>query len=175
MPSPAEAIGVADGADLSSPTGRPMLPIDRILAPTDFSKHSEAAVRTACELAHRLGAELHLLHVLSDVVVPAGPDPMLISSMPPEYYREVESQARQTLDSLCPGDWPLPSKVVTEVRWGDAVDEIHAYASEKAIDLIVVATHGRTGLAHVLLGSVAERIVREAPCPVLTIRDKKTR
>lgn len=152
-----------------------MLQIDRILAPTDFSTHSEGAVQAAFELADRLGAELHLLHILSDVVVPAGPDPMLISSMPPEYYREIESQAKQTLDSLCPDDAPRPSRVVTEVRWGDAVDEIHAYASEQAIDLIVIATHGRTGLAHVLLGSVAERIVREAPCPVLTIRDKKPR
>ncbi|QDV33396.1 universal stress protein [Tautonia plasticadhaerens] len=152
-----------------------MLQIDRILAPTDFSKHSEAAVRTACELADRLGAELHLVHVLSDVVVPAGPDPMLISSMPPEYYREVEAQARRTLETLCPADWPRPRRVVAEARWGDAVDEIHAYAAEQAVDLIVIATHGRTGLAHVLLGSVAERIVREAPCPVLTIRDKKAR
>src|SRR6056297_3017175 len=101
MPDPAEAIGVAEEAVIPEPSGRPMLQLDRILAPTDFSKHSEAAVRTACELAERLGAELHLLHVLSDVVVPAGPDPMLISSMPPEYYQEIESQARQTLDSLC--------------------------------------------------------------------------
>lgn len=151
-----------------------MLSMSRILAPTDFSSHSEGSVRFACELAERLGAELHLLHVLSDVVVPAGPDPMLISSMPPEYYREIEDQSRQTLSGLCCGDdWPKPPSVVTEVRWGDPVDEINAYASELIIDLIVVATHGRTGLAHVLLGSVAERIVREAPCPVLTIRDKK--
>jgi nucleotide-binding universal stress UspA family protein len=150
-----------------------MLQIDRILAPTDFSSHSEGSVRFACELAERLGAELHLIHVLSDVVVPAGPDPMLISSMPPEYYREIEDQSRQTLESLCAPDWPRPPRVVTEVRWGDPVDEINAYASEKGVDVIVVATHGRTGLAHVLLGSVAERIVREAPCPVLTIRDKK--
>ncbi|RUL87665.1 universal stress protein [Tautonia sociabilis] len=150
-----------------------MIQIDRILAPTDFSKHSEAAVRFACELADRLGAELHLLHVLSEVVVPAGPDPMLVASMPPEYYKEIEDQARQTLATICAADWPKPRAVVSEIRWGDAVDEIHDYATEHGIDLIVVSTHGRTGLAHVLLGSVAERIVREAPCPVLTIRDKK--
>ncbi len=58
------------------------------------------------------------------------------------------------------------------MRWGDAVDAIVGYARDHAIDLIVIATHGRTGLGHVLLGSVAERIVREAPCPVLTIRDR---
>ena len=151
-----------------------MFQIDRILAPTDFSTHSEASVRFACGLTDRLGAELHLLHVLSDVVVPAGPDPMLISSMPPEYYREIEEQSRLRLDTLCGPDWPRPDRSISEVRWGDPVDEINAYAAEHAVDLIIVATHGRTGLAHVLLGSVAERIVREAPCPVLTIRDKKS-
>ena len=152
-----------------------MLPIDRILAPNDFSSHAEAATRAAFELAERLGASVHLLHVLSDVVVPAGPDPMLVSSMPPEYYREVEQQAADTLGSLVRDDWPKPAGVTFEVRWGDPVDQIRAYASKHAIDLVVVATHGRTGLAHVLLGSVAERIVREAPCPVLTIRDRAPR
>ena len=144
-----------------------MLQIDRILAPTDFSTHSEGAVRFACELAERLGAELHLLHVLSDVVVPAGPDPMLISSMPPEYYREVEDQARQTLGSQGCGDgWPRPPRVVNEVRWGDAVDEIHAYAADRTIDLIVVATHGRTGFPRpARLGRRADRPRGPLPRP----------
>ena len=61
------------------------------------------------------------------------------------------------------------------MRWGSPVEAIVDYASEKKIELIVIATHGRTGLSHVLLGSVAERIVREAPCPVLTIRDSRAR
>jgi nucleotide-binding universal stress UspA family protein len=67
----------------------------------------------------------------------------------------------------------VPS-VETAVRRGDSVEEIIAYAAERRVDLIVIATHGRTGLGHVLLGSVAERIVRESPCPVLTIRDRTT-
>jgi nucleotide-binding universal stress UspA family protein len=62
--------------------------------------------------------------------------------------------------------------VVTAVRWGSPVESIVAYAIDQHIDLIVIATHGRTGLSHVLLGSVAERIVREAPCPVLTLRER---
>jgi nucleotide-binding universal stress UspA family protein len=69
-------------------------------------------------------------------------------------------------------EWGRPARLETAVRWGDPIDSIHAYARDHAIDLIVVATHGRTGLGHVLLGSVAERILREAPCPVLTIRDR---
>lgn len=152
-----------------------MLAIDRILAPTDFSPHAECAVRFACELAARFDAQLHLLHVLSDVAVPAGPDPMLIATMPPEYYREQEERSKQALERLVRDDWPRPREVVAEVRWGDPIDQIHGYAKDRQIDLVAIATHGRTGLAHVLLGSVAERIIREASCPVLTIRENSNR
>lgn len=148
--------------------------IRSILAPTDFSKHAAKAVRYACLLAERLGAELHLLHVLSDIV-PVGPDPMLTPVLPPEYYAEAKEQALTTLSALLEPDWGQPAAVKSSVCWGDPVEEIANYAREGAIDLIVVATHGRTGLSHVLLGSVAERIVREAPCPVLTIRDREGR
>jgi universal stress protein A len=149
-----------------------VIEIRSILAPTDFSKHAAKAVRYACLLAERLGAELHLLHVLSDIV-PVGPDPMLTAVLPPEYYEEAQEQSLQMLDRTLLPEWGRPSAVATAVRWGEPVEEIVVYAREQAIDLIVVATHGRTGLSHVLLGSVAERIVREAPCPVLTIRDRE--
>ncbi len=150
-----------------------MVEIRRILAPTDFSHHAEAAVAYAAGLAERLGAELHLLHVLSEVVTPIGPDPMLVSAIPPEFYTETEAQSQAALESLLRVEWGQPTHVVCTVRWGDAIDVIHSYARDQAIDLIVISTHGRTGLGHVLLGSVAERIVREAPCPVLTIRDRE--
>jgi nucleotide-binding universal stress UspA family protein len=146
--------------------------IKKILAPTDFSKHASTAVRYACELAECLGAELHLLHILADLVVPAGPDPMLVAGMPPEYYAEAEEQAKRTLETLPPTDYPKPASVVRATRWGEAVEEVIAYATEHSIDLIAIATHGRTGIGHFLLGSAAERILREAPCPVLTIRDR---
>jgi nucleotide-binding universal stress UspA family protein len=146
-----------------------VIEIGSILAPTDFSAHSEQAVRYACGLAARLGTELHLLHVLSEIL-PAGPDPLLMPVMPPEYYEENEQRARETLGRLLQPAWGSPRSVVTAVRWGSPVEAIVAYAVDSKVDLIVIATHGRTGLSHVLLGSVAERIVREAPCPVLTIR-----
>lgn len=149
-----------------------MIEIRTILAPTDFSAHAEGALRFACGLAERLGATLHLLHALPDVV-PVGPDPMLVPTFPPEYYHEAEARALASLRQAIPPGCDRPAKVEVAVRWGDPVDAIVAYASEHRIDLIVTATHGRTGLSHVLLGSVAERIVREAPCPVLTIRDRK--
>ena len=147
-----------------------MIEIHKIMAPADFSAHSEEAVRYACGLAERLGAELHLLHILSDVL-PGGPDPLLMPVMPPEYYSESEDRAEQSLCRLLDPKWGTPRAVVTEVRWGSPVESIVSYAADHRVDLIVIATHGRTGLSHVLLGSVAERIVREAPCPVLTIRD----
>jgi universal stress protein A len=145
--------------------------IRKILAPNDFSAHAENAVRYACGLAVRLGAELHLLHALSEIV-PTGPDPLLTPVLPPEYYRESEVQSRQALKKQLDPSWGTPPVVELAVRWDSPVEGIVAYAREAAIDLIVIATHGRTGLSHVLLGSVAERIVREAPCPVLTIRSR---
>jgi nucleotide-binding universal stress UspA family protein len=150
-----------------------LLEIRSILAPTDFSHHAEAALRYAAALAERLDATLHLLHVLADVV-PVGPDPLLIPSYPPEYYAESEAQSREALGHVLDAIEPKPPAVETAVRWGEAVDGIVGYAADRHIDLIVVATHGRTGLGHALLGSVAERIVREAPCPVLTIRNRDT-
>ena len=149
-----------------------MIEVKKILAPTDFSLHSDRALRYACQLAERLGSELHLIHVLADVV-PASPDPMLISVLPPEFYTETEERAAASLKTHIKPDWGNPPTLHTAVRWGGAVEAIVEYASEHKIDLIVISTHGRTGLSHVLLGSVAERIVREAPCPVLTIRDRQ--
>jgi nucleotide-binding universal stress UspA family protein len=90
--------------------------------------------------------------------------------MPPEFYQENEVRARETLTNLLDPAWGTPRALVTAVRWGSPVEAIVDYASEKKIELIVIATHGRTGLSHALLGSVAERILREAPCPVLTLR-----
>ncbi len=142
-----------------------------ILAPTDFSPHAGVALRHACGLAHKLGAELHLLHVLPDFV-PASPDPILAPSLPPEYFTQAEAKAREALANLLDPTWGIPTSVRPAVHWGSAVEGIVSYAKDHAIDLVVIATHGRTGLRHALLGSVAERIIREAPCPVLTVRDR---
>jgi nucleotide-binding universal stress UspA family protein len=111
---------------------------------------------------------------LPEVVAPIAPEPMLLPTLPPEYYTESEATARESLGKLVRPDWGKPGAIDTVVRWGDTVSAIVSYASEKDIGLIVIATHGRSGLGHVLLGSVAERIVREAPCPVLTVRNRET-
>ena len=148
-----------------------MIEIRTILAPTDFSRHAEAALKYACALAEKFGATLHLLHVLSDLV-PVGPDPMIAPILPPDYYRETEKAARESLKKLIDPSWSRPAEVAIQVVWGTPVEAVVDYARKHPIDLIVIATHGRTGLSHVFLGSVAERIVREALCPVLTIRDR---
>jgi nucleotide-binding universal stress UspA family protein len=150
-----------------------MLELKNILAPTDFSHHAESGLRYACGLAERFGATLHLVHVLPEVVAPVGPEPMILPSLPAEYYDEAQAAALATLEQCLLAEWGKPVRVERAVRWGDSVQGIVSHARDQKIDLIVLATHGRTGLGHVLLGSVAERIVREAPCPVLTVRDKR--
>jgi nucleotide-binding universal stress UspA family protein len=155
-----------------------MLEIRSILAPTDFSEHAAKALRYAAGLAERLGAALHLLHVLPDVVAMApdlvtGPTDMVIApALPPEYYRATAAESREALGRVLDPSWGAVPSVETAVRRGDPVEAIKDYAAGQGIDLIVIATHGRTGLGHVLLGSVAEQIIRRAPCPVLTIRDR---
>jgi len=149
-----------------------MIDFKRVLAPTDFSESSEEALRQACWLAERFGAELHVLHVLTEIV-PTGPDPLMMPVMPPQFYQDDENRAQKALEGVIKPSWEKPASVKTAVRWGSAAEAIVDYATEQGIDLIVISTHGRTGLSHILLGSVAERIVREAPCPVLTIRRRK--
>jgi len=149
-----------------------MINFKRVLAPSDFSESSEEALRQACWLAERFGAELHVLHVLTEIV-PTGPDPLMMPVMPPQFYQDDEDKAHRSLEGVIKPSWGKPPSIKTAVRWGSAAEAIVDYAAEQAIDLIVISTHGRTGLSHILLGSVAERIVREAPCPVLTIRRRK--
>ena len=145
---------------------RDVIEIKSILAPTDFSAHSEQAVRYACRLAERLGSELHLLHVLSEIL-PAGPDPLLMPVMPAQFYKENEDRAHETLDRSLDPAWGKPATVVTAVKWGSPVESIVSYADDHQIDLIVIATHGRTGLEPRAsgLGGRADRSRGPLPCP----------
>jgi nucleotide-binding universal stress UspA family protein len=143
----------------------------RILFPTDFSELSRTAENCACELAKQFGAELHVLHVLQDffLSVPQTAAALLI---PPQVLQDVVNSAEAEIQKV-----PSPAragelKVVRVVRIGSTYDAIVAYAQESNIDLIVIGTHGRTGLRHMLLGSVAERVVQHAKCAVLTVPSK---
>lgn len=132
--------------------------IQRILFATDFSKPARNAQSYAVALAEKFGAQLHAFHAVNeDVFVPA---PDLAS-------RWIESEVARCRQQLSADMGSVSAK--QEVRPGNAVQEIIKYASDERIDLIVIATHGRTGLSHALLGSIAEKVVRLATCPVLTV------
>jgi nucleotide-binding universal stress UspA family protein len=141
--------------------------LDKILAPTDLSSRAETAVQYAHALAERFGAELHVLHVAADLDEAArlhGATGVLDTSTGADDYD-------RWLAALL-GE-PGTVRRVEAVRIGtDPADTICHYARAEAIDLIVMATHGRTGLMHLFLGSVAERVLRDAPCPLLTLRSQ---
>jgi universal stress protein A len=142
--------------------------IQRILFPTDFSAASSAALKYACELAAKYDAELHLLHTLESHLATT-PDFALGLDLP-KYVAESRTAAEKSLADVLDPDWSQGRTVVRALVDGSPKVEIAPYARQHQIDMIVLATHGRTGLAHVLLGSVAESVVRTAPCPVLTVR-----
>jgi len=140
-----------------------MLPVKTILHPTDFSEHSQYAFRLACSLARDYGARLIVAHVMSPHLYNSpemGPlilDPVMI-----------EQESKMRLLALKPAD----DHVVVDHRLciGGAAAEIIAVAQDEKCDLIVMGTHGRSGFGRLLLGSVAEAVLRRAPCPVLTLK-----
>ena len=146
-----------------------MIDLHRILVPTDLSKHSTNALNYAVAFAEKFGAELHLLHVVQDLSMLL-PDPVIAGPpvMPP--VDQLTGAVRAALDRTIAEHHLGHLTVQAHVREGTPFYEIVRFAAEKDIDLIVMGTHGRSGLAHVLLGSVTEKVVRKAPCPVLTVR-----
>jgi universal stress protein A len=132
-----------------------------ILVPTDFSPPSAAALACARELAGRFGASLHLLHVAESVFLRA------VSEDP----RERRDALLRQLQTLLPAEEQRRVALTVAVERSDEpADEIARHARVEDIRLIVMGTHGRTGLSRLLIGSVAEKVVRRAACPVLTVR-----
>lgn len=138
-----------------------MLKIRTILHPTDFSNYSEFAYHTACALARDYKARLILLHVKPTPTVLYG-EFGAMPPEPPELYHDLEEK----LASLKPAGITVERKLVE----GDVPNEIMRLAEEYASDLVVMGTHGRTGLGRLLMGSVAEQVVRKCACPVLTLK-----
>ena len=145
-----------------------MIRMMKILVPTDFSEHSTKAVQYGAALAAKFGAELHLLHSLEAIPILGGEG----SFYPPDSEAEREAAAVKQLDDV-KRDISDDVKVVLQAKLGHPFVEIVRYAKDAGIDLIVIGTHGRGAIAHMLLGSVAERVVRKAPCPVLAVRDEE--
>jgi universal stress protein A len=140
----------------------------RILAATDFSDASATAVRRASELAAQFGSALHVMHVVADpTTLPWAAE--AFATPLADLIHEWQTQAR--LDLLAALPEAARGNAVLATPVGSAYAEIVRYAADQSIDLIVIGTHGRGGLGHLLLGSVAERVVRKAPCDVLTVKD----
>ena len=144
-----------------------MISLKKILVPTDFSECSEAAVRYGRALAKTFGASLHLLHVVQDPYT----QPWAAEAFPAplgDLLTQWQAQATARLKELVPDGERDAVSITAQV--GSPFGEIVRYAADQQIDLIVIGTHGRGPLGHMLLGSVAEKVVRKSPCPVLTVR-----
>jgi nucleotide-binding universal stress UspA family protein len=146
-----------------------VIAIKTILVPTDFSECSDRALAYGRGMAATFGATLHLLHVVQDPYT----QPWAAEAFPAplgDMLAQWQEQARARLEGLVPDN--ERASVTVAVQVGGPFQEIVAYAEAQHIDLIVIGTHGRGPLGHMLLGSVAEKVVRRAPCPVLTVRQK---
>ena len=140
-----------------------------ILVPHDFSEDADAALDTAVDLARRLHAELHLLHSYQqplDVLSPYG------VAMPPNLIPEIRDAALARLRRIAERHAGSGVRIGVRVVEGPPALAIEEAIGELGADLVVMGTRGLTGLRHLLLGSVAERTVRTAPCPVLTVKSK---
>lgn len=140
-----------------------MLTVKTILHPTDFSRFSAAGFQLACALARDYGARLVLVHVAPPVEIMHGS----FYASPPTPPDDLEA-VKEELFALKPADPTVDVEYF--FRRGDVAGEILSLAKEVAADIIVLGTHGRTGLSRLLMGSVAERVLREAECPVVTVK-----
>jgi universal stress protein A len=146
-----------------------MVSIKRILVPTDFDICSTPTVRYAAELAEKFGSELILLNVIQDLAL-AMPDAVMPTPVPAPVITQLIDAAKTGLANLVTSENLARLNPKLEVRVGSPAGEIIVAANDLKADLVCIGTHGRGGIAHFLLGSVAEKVVRQAPCPVLTIR-----
>ena len=146
-----------------------MIALKNILVATDFGEAADAALAYGRELARTFDSTLHVLNVADDVFVRLGGDAYV--AVLPEMQQGIEEAARTHLDALLVDNDPHPIRVKKAVLTSSATAAaVVQYARDMTIDLIIIGTHGRGAVAHLLMGSVAERVVRTAPCPVLTVR-----
>lgn len=139
-----------------------------ILAPTDFSEYSKQAVTSALELARKFGAKLTILHVIE--LPPYPIEGYVPPSLSVTFMDDLERQATADLAQLAPEAEAANVEVARVIAVGTPYHKIIETAEAEQVDLIVMATAGRTGFSHLVMGSIAERVVRTATCPVLTIR-----
>lgn len=145
-----------------------MIVLKHILVATDFSEPSANALAYGRDLARAYNATLHVLHVTEDVLMRYSPE---VGFAVPELQKDLEQAARRELDAIITADDVRTLRVVPAIETATgAATGITSYATAQQIDLIIVGTHGRGAVKQFLMGSVAERVVRTAPCPVLAVR-----
>lgn len=149
----------------TSPTIRT---VRRVLAPTDFSDASHTALRHAKEIALTYGAEIDLLHVVDEPTYPSVYDVESMNFPGQETIERVEEKLAEIA-----GDLIGVEHAMVKAALGPPVEEILNYVEENDVDLLVMATHGRTGLGRLMIGSVAERVVRQAPIPVFLVKPER--
>lgn len=147
------------------------LQVSKILVPIDFSDYSKMALDYAVEFAKKFNSQLFLIYVIEPIVYPSdfGLGQVSISSID----MEIQSRAEDEMQKLINEKVPKETKVSWIVRVGKPFIEIINEAKEKDCDLIIIATHGHTGIEHILFGSTAEKVVRKSPIPVLVLREKQ--
>jgi len=147
---------------------RTHIKLQRILVPIDFSDHSKSALKYAISFAQQFKASIDLIYVVEPTVYPADFSFGQIGF--PNVEEELQVHGNEELENLIKKE--IGSKVGARkvVRTGKPFYEINQYALERSIDLIIIATHGHSGMEHILFGSTAEKVVRKAPCPVLVVR-----
>ena len=141
--------------------------IKKVLVPIDFSDYSKSALKYAVNFAKLFNAEIVLIYVVEPVIYP--PDFSMGQIAMPSLNTEWDERAKDELDKLAKSE--ISTSVKTILKTGKPFVEIIETAKEENIDLIIIATHGHTGVEHILFGSTAEKVVRKAPCPVLTLRE----
>jgi nucleotide-binding universal stress UspA family protein len=145
-----------------------MIKIANVLVATDFGPASETALAYGRDLARTFGAALHVLHVIENPMLWAGPETASIDFM--AVQKDMEAGAQAALGKVVTAEDRTQLKAVTAVRSGPPALEIIGYARDAHADIIIMGTHGRGLMGHLFMGSVAERVVRMAGCPVLTVR-----
>lgn len=142
--------------------------VKKILVPIDFSDYSKKALQYAFNLAQQFSAQILLIYVIEPVIYPA--DFSMGQVALPSVDIEMNTRAKEELENLATREIS-GLDVKTIIKTGKPFVEIVETAAEEDIDLIIIASHGHTGVEHLLFGSTAEKVVRKAPCPVLTLRE----
>ena len=146
-----------------------MIKPKKILFPTDFSETSEEAAKYAVSYGKEFGAKVYVLHIVNERIISEGLNlPRLVSVA--DLEEEMTKEAKKRLQVLIPKEEAEGLDMETVIVRGEPFLEIIRFAKEKDIDLIIIGTHGRSGFEHIIFGSTAEKVVRKAPCPVLSVR-----